>query len=296
MNVVKTGDIILCSNNTSTAFILKTFTCSDWNHVGIAIRVKNKKITFDEGDLHVLEINTEPRMDILTGKLEHGIGLTSFEYCKNLYNKIAIRRMDDKYRTEEFLRRTIQFVEQYRGITFSSSVKPFLSVFIGVSFTEDYFVKTPSTPDSTDDTDIMRKNKTVKDKNKTVKDKTGKVKKKDASGKDKKKKTVRKARNSDQNEFFCSEITAKFFFFVFQEYDMDVMFGNNAPLLPALYTPGHYAHSATPESVIFPYKEDIIYTDDCDPGVTLLQPLVLSLAFGTALYYILHHSLPDDDV
>lgn len=233
MDDVETGDIILFSNNTTTGFILKTFTCSDWNHVGIAIRVKNKKIRINKGPLYVLEINTEPRMDILTGKLEHGIGLTDFEYCKNLYNKIAVRKLNGKYKNKKLIKRTLKFIDSYRGIKFPASLKPFLSVYTGITFDEETRFK---------------------------------------------------------KEFFCSEITARYYTNIFCNNSTEKLpkiFGLNAPVMTVLYSPGHYSHSSTPESYIFPDKEEIIYISECSPGVVLLQPLVMCLLVAMILAFIL---------
>src|ERR1700722_17457012 len=66
---IKTGDVLLFSSNSATGFLLRTLSNSQWNHVGVAIRLippeddtQEYKISLDEeGKLYILETNTHHR-------------------------------------------------------------------------------------------------------------------------------------------------------------------------------------------------------------------------------------------
>ena len=76
---IKTGDVLLFSNNSPTGILMRTVTSTDWNHGGIAVRLLRKPngkitVTTDEtGDLTVFEINTFPRFDLFSGKNVIGV-------------------------------------------------------------------------------------------------------------------------------------------------------------------------------------------------------------------------------
>lgn len=129
---IKTGDVILCSSNTRTASLLRLFTGSLWNHVGIAIRLtEQKKISLtEEGKLYILEINTMERYDVLTNKHMKGMTLSDFEWVQGRYNQIGVRRMKDSLRVPELVQNIETFIAKYHGYEFAKGILPFIGVWM----------------------------------------------------------------------------------------------------------------------------------------------------------------------
>ena len=129
---VKTGDVILCSSNTPTATVLRLFTGSLYNHVGVAIRLDDaKNIILDarpDSKLCVMEINTMARHNILTGTVMKGMTLSDFEWVQVRYNQMAVRRMDDSLRQPALIPLIWAFIRRYHGYEFASGLMPFISV------------------------------------------------------------------------------------------------------------------------------------------------------------------------
>lgn len=136
---VRTGDALIFSSNTSTGIALRTFTSSLWNHSGIAIRINDQnQITLDDtGKLYVLEINTWERTDAVTGNKVIGAGYSDFDWVKERYNIIAVRRMRKEYRQKKIIESIFSFVELHSGYTFTTDIEPFLSVWLGVELMDD---------------------------------------------------------------------------------------------------------------------------------------------------------------
>jgi hypothetical protein len=137
---VRTGDVLLFSSNTSTGFVLKTFTSSMWNHAGIAVRISDSdQVTTDgSGKLYVLEINTWERTDAITGDKVKGAAYSDYDWVKTRYNLISFRRMNDKYRTEAFVDKLRRVVDATRGCKFTQDISPFISVWLGVQLDGDH--------------------------------------------------------------------------------------------------------------------------------------------------------------
>lgn len=129
---IKTGDVFLFSSNTPTATILRVFTGSLYNHVGIAIRLdRQKNIVLDaspDSTLYVLEINTMARDDILTGRKMHGMTLSDFEWVQIRYNQVAVRRLDDSLRKPSMIPLIWEFIRKYHGYEFVKGFLPFIAV------------------------------------------------------------------------------------------------------------------------------------------------------------------------
>lgn len=143
---VKTGDVLLFSNNTPTGFLLRTFVSSEWNHSGIAVRFissdEGKRVSLNEdGDLYILETNTGIRPDEIFGMNVVGAGFSRADRIFHKYNRIAVRRLHDTFRTPEFADRTIEFAELNRGNRFPTTSLPFISVWLGIPLKN----KSPST-------------------------------------------------------------------------------------------------------------------------------------------------------
>ena len=141
---LKTGDAILFSGNTPTGFILRTAVSSEWNHSGIAVRLlpdvshSDRKVISltEEGDLYILETNTGDRKDDVYGNNIIGAGFSHAEYAFNKYNRIAVRRLHDVFRTQTLADLTLEFYEKYRGRKFPTGAIPFISIFIGIELTD----------------------------------------------------------------------------------------------------------------------------------------------------------------
>lgn len=137
---VKTGDVILFSGNSPTGFLLRTFISSEWNHSGIAVRFTNddgyKVSLTDEGELYILETNTGSRMDDISGVMTIGAAFSRANWVFDKYNKIAVRRLKEEYRTQQLADLTMQFYEDNKGHTFPNSSLPFISVWLGIQLGE----------------------------------------------------------------------------------------------------------------------------------------------------------------
>lgn len=138
MDTIRTGDVLLFSSNTPTGFLLRTFVSSEWNHSGIAVRFKRNKIVSldEEGELYILETNTGIRKDEIFNMDIIGAGFSRADSIFNKYNKIAVRRLHDTFRTPEFGQRTLEFAQKNRGSRFPSSSLPFISVWLGIQLND----------------------------------------------------------------------------------------------------------------------------------------------------------------
>lgn len=138
MEQVKTGDILLFSSNSPTGFLLRTFTSSVWNHVGIAVRYildksgRCKIVEGREGKLCVLETNACKRYDPFLNEEVVGVGFSSFEYIKEKYNRIDVRMINDDIIPNHFPTKLTKFAKKYRGLRFPNRLSPFLSVWLGI--------------------------------------------------------------------------------------------------------------------------------------------------------------------
>lgn len=140
-STIRTGDALLFSANTPTGFLLRTFVSTSWNHSGVAVRFTEKdgvkKISLtEEGDLYVFETNTGLRTDEISKREIIGPGFSRADWVFAKYNKIAVRKLKDVFRTEELAKLTLEFAEKYYGNKFPSSSMPFLSVWLGVELAD----------------------------------------------------------------------------------------------------------------------------------------------------------------
>lgn len=152
-DTIKTGDVVIFSGNTPTGFLLRTFGSTEWNHSGIAVRFKKKsdlqaeqdtevpsvrrEISLtEEGELYILETNTGIRMDDIFGVNVVGAAFSRAEWAFHRYNKIAVRRLHDIFRTPLLAERTLDFYYKNRGSKFPSSSLPFIGIWLGISLAE----------------------------------------------------------------------------------------------------------------------------------------------------------------
>lgn len=147
-HTIKTGDVVMFSGNTPTSFLLRTFVSSQWNHSGIAVRFikvtdtsmpegfrRDISLT-EEGDLYILETNSGVRKDEIFGKNIIGAGFSNADWVFHKYNKIAVRRLHDIFRTPKLAELTIDFANKNLGNRFPSSSLPFISVWLGIPLAE----------------------------------------------------------------------------------------------------------------------------------------------------------------
>jgi hypothetical protein len=145
---LKTGDVVLFSGNTPTGFLLRTFVSSQWNHSGIAVRFlkipdpdsgtgyRYEVSLTEEGDLYILETNTGVRKDEIVGQHIIGAGFSEAEWVFQKYNKIAVRRLHDIFRTPKLAALTTEFATKNLGNRFPSSSLPFIGVWLGIPLAE----------------------------------------------------------------------------------------------------------------------------------------------------------------
>lgn len=135
-NKILTGDVLLFSGNTTTAFLIKFFSSSDYNHMGIAIRLnKKKKIVKKGGKLYVLEINAHERYDVIQGKYVKGIALTDYDDLIKNYNDICVRHIDRRYINKNFCVKARKFINTHTHIKYSSTLGPIVGVWLGCPIT-----------------------------------------------------------------------------------------------------------------------------------------------------------------
>lgn len=259
LSQVRTGDMMLFSNNTATGFLLRTFTSSLWNHVGVAVRLKEARdnVTLSpegiwqrisltsEGTLYVLEINTAPRLDALSGEEVVGSGLSSYSWVARRYNTIAVRPLHENLRTYSLARRTVTFVQEYRGWVFTKGFLPFISVWLGI-------------PLEGDKKDESRREMFCTELSVYY--------------------YLYALRPIVQHRRSHGPRT---------RIDLPHLFGSGCPDNPALFTPEHFTYALSPFSPIFSAPEFTIQTEPADALVVLFQPLILLLAFFVLLYMVL---------
>lgn len=127
--MIKTGDVLIYTSNNINAFLLKMFMSSEWSHIGIAVRLKDKKITLDQtGDLYILEINKGRHVDALTGEYIRGYGICDLITSMKIYNRLYYRPIDDKYRNQKLIDQILKFHKEYYQINFPHSFTPFVNI------------------------------------------------------------------------------------------------------------------------------------------------------------------------
>ena len=251
-NTIKTGDVVLCSGNTPTGFLLRTFVSSEWNHSGIAVRFKTvpdpkdgsisrKEVSLtEEGDLYILETNTGVRMDDIFGFNVVGVGFSHSDWVFRKYNRIAVRRLHDIFRTPDLARLTLSFSDKYRGTKFPDSGLPFIGVWLGIPLV-----------DKDTDTGMFC--------------------------------------SEIMAHYYAYTIGPQYQSVTGNPFDgkLSTLFGSGSPPSEDLFTPGHYTCTVTPNASIFSGNEEIIYTQYADMLYVVLQPLVITLVVMLAIWMIL---------
>jgi hypothetical protein len=249
-DTIRTGDVLLFSNNTPTAFLLRTFVSSQWNHSGIAVRFKDiltetgiKKVVSlnEEGELYILETNTGMRRDEIFNVDIIGSGFSRASNVFNKYNKIAVRRLHDIFRTPEFADRTLEFADKNRGSRFPSSSLPFISVWLGISLNDK----------DLDNNEMFCSELMAHYYTYTL----GPI---------------------------YHRLTGGSF-----EGKLSNLFGAGSPNTEDMFTPGHYSSHNTPNAPIFSGTEEIIYLEYADILYVILQPFLIIVVIMLALWMAL---------
>lgn len=246
-DTIRTGDVLLFSNNTPTGFLLRTFVSSEWNHSGIAVRFKEinqngipkKVISLTmEGELYILETNTGNRKDDIFNVDIIGAGFSRASMIFNKYNRVAVRRLHDVFRTPEFAQRTLEFAHKNRGSRFPSSSLPFISVWLGIDL------------------------------------------------QDKKNPENEMFCSELMAHYYSYTIGPKYHQLTGTSFDIKLsnLFGSEAPEMENMFTPGHYASKNTPNAPIFSGREELVFVVYADMLYVILQPFLIIIVIILALY------------
>lgn len=111
MDDIKTGDLLLFSRKSVTGLFVRTFMNSTWNHVGIALRLKDLGHNGSES-LHVLDVRAIRRYDAWSGQIKTGAGCSPIGYSLKNSCSIAWRKMADQYRTPDYFQRFKEFIDK----------------------------------------------------------------------------------------------------------------------------------------------------------------------------------------
>jgi len=132
-NKIRTGDVLLFSGSTTTAFLIKFFSSSKYNHMGIAVRLDdNKRVTNElTGRLFVLEINAIKRYDVISEKYTEGLALTDYDDVIKNYNDIYVRHIDESYIRNNFCQKIETFLKEHANVNYSSTLGPIIGVWLG---------------------------------------------------------------------------------------------------------------------------------------------------------------------
>jgi hypothetical protein len=246
---IKTGDTLFFSNNTATAFILKSGTSSLWNHVGLAIRVKSIQSdgkftisTNNEGKLYVFDINSGSRYDPIFKERIEGASFVTMAKMMRKYNIIAYRSIIDSFRHEpKFEEKVISYITTNLGCKFTSGLR----AFIGAWWNMDCLFKVNYNNDeSNEPTEVNEVNQSSK---------------------------------------FCTQLVIDFYTHCF-DHDLNSLFTNQCPDESKLFSPELMSSVACP---CYENKITTVYESYCDLITVILLPVIIILLFIVLLWYFL---------
>lgn len=240
-DIIKTGDVILCSGNSPTGFLLRTAVSTVWNHSGIGMRfietidktdpskISRRLSLNTEGKLYIYETNVDKRYDPIAQKITKGSGFSDVDYVFAKYNSIAVRPLKDIFRNPRFVKLTWEFILANRGSTFPSSSLPFLEVWMGVSMT---------------DKDITNNNMFCSEL---------------------------------MAKYYLYTIGSQYTELTKQPFDnkLESLFGHGFPNEANMITPEHFTIDKSPRAPIFQGGEVIIHKIPSDLGYVIIQPFIL---------------------
>lgn len=144
MSEPRTGDVLLFSSNNASGLTLKLLTSSNFNHVGIAIRVQDGKIVDElentkvKGTLCILELNAVPRYDVISKKVVEGLAITNWDWVTRNYNAVWHRCLKEEVRPKNIAEKTTEFYHRWFGSKFAASVKTFMGVWLGRQMVDEF--------------------------------------------------------------------------------------------------------------------------------------------------------------
>lgn len=286
---VRTGDALLFSGNSPTGFLLKTFVSSQWNHAGIAIRFHQGQISLTgDGELYVYETNTGTRWDSYFQEWLVGAAFSALDYIIDKYNVVAWRPLHPHLRTPQLAARTLAFARATKGNRFPSSSLPFLSVWLGIPLQDS--------ADKGSDmfcSELMANYYTFCFGPEYL-EKLGYVTVLRDSAREHVLATVNRAEGTSWTLGLVSaegvarrnmrgELIAEPLGVLSDPMTPTLtshqvlrgLFGPNSPTTPAMYTPGHYSHHATPQATLFNGPAETVFHHYSDMLYIILQPLVI---------------------
>ena len=112
---IETGDLILMSSITTFAILVKFSLASEFNHVSVAVWIDptylpNIVVNKNSGILTLIEFNGDDYTNILTNKLHHGNRLVSLSEMESKYKKLAVLKLQSKYKNNTFLKKVEGFI------------------------------------------------------------------------------------------------------------------------------------------------------------------------------------------
>jgi hypothetical protein len=117
-NEIKTGDLLLYSASGILSSIIKGFTFSKWNHIGIVcwcnLKMKNGS---EKVELFCYEMGSQPYEDLITREIvDRGVRLVALANIAEMYDVISIRkiRRGNNWKLERF----VEFMHQWKGMPF----------------------------------------------------------------------------------------------------------------------------------------------------------------------------------
>lgn len=129
-----TGDVILFSGNQLSGSIIKWFTNDKWNHMGIAVWLNNGCVTYQSGELCILEMSNQSRYDVLHNRDTKGPSFTRLKSIRSRkYNIIGIRPMRELYR-QQFINNLLIVQQQYNDLNFSNRITKFIQGWMGYNY------------------------------------------------------------------------------------------------------------------------------------------------------------------
>jgi len=118
INKIRTGDILLFSASGILSSVIKAFTFSKWNHIGIACWCHLK---MDDGsektELFCYEMGSQPYQDLITKKvIDKGVRLVRLGNIAEMYDLISVRKI---VRGKDWkLERLPEFMDKWKDTPF----------------------------------------------------------------------------------------------------------------------------------------------------------------------------------
>ncbi|CAK7994998.1 Hypothetical protein POVR1_LOCUS516 [uncultured virus] len=131
MEKIQTGDLMLFSRKSVPGLFVQTFMNSPWNHVGIALRMKDSQLSLHDGDLYVLDVRAVKRYDEWTKTVKSGAGCSPIAFSLRNSSRIAWRQMSADYQDHNFLDRLKEFINRTID-TKNGTTSQMLSIWSGI--------------------------------------------------------------------------------------------------------------------------------------------------------------------